>query len=364
MNKQKIFLYTSDIASYIGQNKWDYVTPFERLWKRCDKDNYNLILEKAKRNINERNLQIKILDKEVELLKDDLLNKRITKRQWQSQTDKLVDKKSIILSEITNLNERVDDIDLNQKQKLEKVLGKKNIESIESRDIETDNKRENVSKIIETLQMTDTAKKNLIKETESFINKTHGTLKEESAIEIYEKKFNIKLNTTQEFYKCSLDNLNTSQFEWYIGGKVDGLYIDEKDRSKSYIVEVKNRTKGFFSTLRDYERTQIQLYMYMLDISFSKLVEKYNNHIRITLIYRDDNYINDILSYLNTFINNFENNFLNNEEKQMEFVLCDNDLKKVFLKKLYLNDITNKINMKILEMSNDNSIDCLIDDLD
>jgi len=364
MNKQKIFLYTSDIASYIGQNKWDYVTPFERLWKRCDKDNYNLILEKTKRNINERNLQIKIVDREVELLKDDLLNKRITKRQWQSQNDKLVDKKSIILGEITNLNERVDDIDLNQKQKLEKVLGKQNIESIESRDIETNNKRENVGKIIETLQMTDTAKKNLIKETESFINKTHGTLKEESAIEIYEKKFNVKLNTNQEFYKYSLDNLDTSQFEWYIGGKVDGLYIDNNDRSKSYIVEVKNRTKGFFSTLRDYERTQIQLYMYMLDISFSKLVEKYNNNIRITLIYRDDNYINDILSYLNTFINNFENKFLNNEEKQTEFVLCDNDLKKVFLKKLYLNDITNKINTKILEMSNDNSIDCLIDDLD
>ena len=41
--------------------------------------------------------------------------------------------------------------------------------------------------------------------------------------------------------------------------------------------------------------------------------QKYNNNIRITLIYRDDNYINDILSYLNTFINNFENKFLNNE---------------------------------------------------
>ena len=52
MDKQKIFLYISEIASYIGQNKWDYVTPFERLWKRCDKDGYNLILETTKKNIN------------------------------------------------------------------------------------------------------------------------------------------------------------------------------------------------------------------------------------------------------------------------------------------------------------------------
>ena len=45
-------------------------------------------------------------------------------------------------------------------------------------------------------------------------------------------------------------------------------------------------------------------------------------------------------------------------------MLCDNDLKKVFLKKLYLNDITNRINEKILETTNSNSTDCLIDDLD
>jgi hypothetical protein len=364
MDKQKVFLYISEVASYIGQNKWDYVTPFERIWKRCDKDGYNLILETTKKNINEKHLQIKILDKEVELLNNDLLNKRITKRQWESKTNKLTDKKTTMLTEISSLNSRVDEIDLNQKQKLELVLGRENIESIESKTIETDSKRENVNKIIENMQISDVKKKTLIKETESFINKTHGTLKEESAIEMYEKKFNVKLNTSQEFYKYRLNISNTSEFEWYVGGKVDGLYIDDNDKSKSYIVEVKNRTKGFFSTLRDYENTQIQLYMYILDISFSKLVEKYNNKIRITLIYRDDDYIKDILTYLDIFINNFEKTFLNNNEKQRDFVLCDNDLKKVFLKKLYLNDITNKINMKILETTNDTNNNCLIDDLD
>ena len=259
MDKQKIFLYISEIASYIGQNKWDYVTPFERLWKRCDKDGYNLILETTKKNINEKHLQIKILDKEVELLNSDLLNKKITKRQWESRTGKLTDQKTSMLTEITSLNSRVDEIDLNQKQKLELVLGKENVETIESKNIETDNKRENVNKIIETMQISDTVKKNLIKETESFINKTHGTLKEESAIEMYEKKFNVKLNTSQEFYKYRLGMSDTSQFNWYVGGKVDGLYIDNDDKSKSYIVEVKNRTRGFFSTLRDYENTKIQL---------------------------------------------------------------------------------------------------------
>ena len=42
--KKKLFLFTSDIAAFIGQNEYDFVTPFERLWKRCDPDGYNKII--------------------------------------------------------------------------------------------------------------------------------------------------------------------------------------------------------------------------------------------------------------------------------------------------------------------------------
>lgn len=364
MNKNKNFVYISEVASYIGQNKWDYVTPFERLWKRCDGENYKMLLNKTKTEINNKSLQVKIFDKEVELLKDDLENKRITKRQWQTKTDALYEKKNECLKEISNLNTRVDEIDLNQQQKLERVLGKEKIQDLQSKQIETDDKRTDVNQIIKKMNISDIEKKSLTKETESFINKTHGTLKEESAIEIYEKRFGVKLNTSQEFYKNRLSISDNCLFDWYIGGKVDGLYIDPNDKSKSYIVEVKNRTKAFFSTLRDYEKTQIQLYMYMLDISFSKLVEKYKDKIRITLIYRDDEYIQDVLSYLDLFIDKFENNFYNQNNKKHEFILCDADLKKIFLKKLYLNDISNKINSKILDNISDAQNECLIDDLD
>lgn len=365
-DKKKIFLYISDIASYIGQNKWDYVTPFERLWKRCDSEGYKMILDKTKTEIDGKNLQVQVLEQDIKTLKSDFENKRITKKQWENKTEQLNERKNVVLTQISDLNSRVDEIDLNQQQKLEKVLGKEKIQDIQSKKIETDDKKRTVNKIIEELNIPELQRKTLKKETESFINKTHGTLKEESAIEIYEKRFGVKLDTSQEFYKHRLNISNNTLFDWYIGGKVDGLYIDENNKSKSYIVEVKNRTKAFFSTLRDYEKTQIQLYMYMLDISFSKLVEKYKDNIRITLIYRDDEYIQDILSYLDIFICNFETKFFNNEDKKYEFILNDNDLKKVFLKKLYLNDITNKINDKILQTniisSSDNN--CLIDDFD
>ena len=49
--KKSIYLYCSEIASYIGQNKWDYVTPFERLWKRCYSESYRAILERMEDNV-------------------------------------------------------------------------------------------------------------------------------------------------------------------------------------------------------------------------------------------------------------------------------------------------------------------------
>ena len=47
-DQKKVFLYPSDIAAYIGQNQYDFVTPFERLWKRCDTESYTDIINKSK----------------------------------------------------------------------------------------------------------------------------------------------------------------------------------------------------------------------------------------------------------------------------------------------------------------------------
>ena len=75
MSKQKVFLYASDIAAYIGQNKYDYITPFERLWKRCDSICYNKIINSSKNEIKEHQLKIENLEKQNDLLKNDLNNK-------------------------------------------------------------------------------------------------------------------------------------------------------------------------------------------------------------------------------------------------------------------------------------------------
>lgn len=354
--KKSIYLYCSEIASYIGQNKWDYVTPFERLWKRCDSECYRAILERMEDNVKSTQSNIEELEEKKKDMEESLRKKLITKSVYNKEKKKLdeeCDKKQMIMKK---MEENVEEIKLDQKQKLEKVMGKNIIEEIKVNDLGKNN--DVISKAIDNLDISKEKKKVLIKEAESFVNKTHGTKTEVDAITMFEKKFNIKLDTSQEFHKKYLREISKdSQYDWYICGKLDGVYIGENEK---YIVEVKNRTKAFFTTLRDYEKTQIHLYMYMLDINKAKLVEKYKEKLRITDIYENREYTEDVMKYLGVFIGAFENKFLNAFEKKCQYVESSPDDKKVLLKQLYISDIAKMIDEKI-EMEDE---DCLIDDLD
>lgn len=347
--KQKIFINISEIASYIGQNKWDYVTPFERIWKKCDKEFYNNLVEQSQQNIKNKQKEIQDIDEQKTKLESDLKSKKIKKSEYLLQCKNLENKKEEISNIIKNVETRVEDIHLTQKEKLEKVVDKKTMDNILSNNIETEEKRQILNDLLQKADLSPNKKEDYKKASESFINKTHGTLKEDDAIKMYENKYKVKLDTSQVYHKKYLDFISNSKFEWYIGGKVDGLFIDKSNPKNNYIVEVKNRTKGFFSTLRDYEKTQIQIYMWMLNIQQARLVEKNANKIRNTKIYYDEDYVNEILECLKIFIINFETDFLNNHNVKNEYILKSQDDKKKYLNKLYITPIINYVNSKILE---------------
>ena len=204
----------------------------------------------------------------------------------------------------------------------------------------------------------------MFKKTENVINTTHGTLTEDSAIAQFEKKFNVSLDTSQIYHKRQV-NFRESKYDWYIGGKVDGLYL-EPNPEKSYVVEVKNRTKGFFSSLRDYEKVQIQLYIWMMNLNQAKLVEQYNKKIKITVVYRDDDFIEDIMESLEIFTKNIEEKFLLNQQIKKDYLNKTDNQKKIFISKLYLSEITQYLNVKFERkvIEKEASEDCLLDDLD
>lgn len=358
---EKIFLYISDIASYIGQNKWDYITPFERLWKRCDKTGYTCIINNYKNEITNNSLELNNLDQELLELDENLENKKITKRQYTIAKKSIATKIEKITTNINSIQKNIDDIDLNQQQKLEKVVGKSLITKIQDSTIETFDKKSSINQVLEKTDLSKEQLNSIKKEAESFINKSHGTIKECDAIQMYETKYNVKLDTSQDFYKKQLI-IPSSQYEWYICGKMDGIYRDPELPENNYIVEIKNRTKSFFSTLRDYEKTQIQLYIWMLNYNNARLVEKHNDKLRVTSIHKDSEYISDVLEYLTIFITNFENNFLKQETEKINYIKNDTNGKQLFLKQLYLNNISKCIRDK-MDIEKDD-IDCMIDDLD
>lgn len=204
--KKKLFLFTSDIAAFIGQNEYDFVTPFERLWKRSDPDGYNTIINENKTQLLSKNLEITDLEKQKDVLKTDLDTKKITKRQYTLRSNKIDKQLTELKVKSDSLEKMIDDIDLNQEQRLKKSLGEENIRLVQSNTIETDDKRENIKNSIIKMDISDKQKQTLLKESESFINRTHGTLKEESAIVIYEKRFDVKLDTSQEFFKKRIEH--------------------------------------------------------------------------------------------------------------------------------------------------------------
>jgi hypothetical protein len=268
---RNIYINISDIPSFIGQNKWDIITPFERFWKRYDSIDFNKCINIMKEEVINGNDKI-IQSKEC-LLKE-LNNNKITQKQYNNEMEKINDNEN----QIENTKEKIDNVCLSQSQKIENKLGKNFINEINNNNLSPKDNVQHSIEIIKNLNIPENKKNDLITQTTSFISKNHGISKEDSALSLYENKFKIKLDTSQKYYCQRLEKLNLIN-KYFIGGKMDGIYIDSKNSKNNYIVEVKNRTKGFFNSLRDYEKTQIQLYLLLLNYKKAKLVERYNNEI-------------------------------------------------------------------------------------
>jgi hypothetical protein len=363
---KSVFLNISEIASFIGQNKWSVIDSFERLWKKYDPE-YKICIEEYNNKIVDKKVELIVLENEKQIIEQNLNDKKITKRQYTKLVKENETKSKNITNELDILTSKIESISLTQTEKIEKDLGKDIIETISSASKETQDKRKITNETIIKLEKEGKIKKEqkeeLLKQTESLINKTHGTLKEDSAIKIFENEYNVKLNTTQEYYKYHIKT--TNDYKWYIGGKMDGIYVDSNNSDNNYIVEIKNRTKGFFTSLREYEKTQIQLYLLLTGFKKAKLVEKYNSKIRVTDINIEQTYIDDILEYLSIFINKTIE-FWKDSNKKITYLDMNEINKKKFIHKLYLDDIIKlqKHKAEIQIIKNQAEEDCLLSDLD
>lgn len=283
-----IYINCSDISSFIGQNKWDYWTSFIKLWKRIDSNGYTECEIMSKNN--GKNIKN---DKIIEL-------KETLGEAFVNETLKTTKNKEEMIKNITTSHELIDKLDVPEQKKSELKVN-----------------------------------------VESFVNTNFGTSNEIGALELYEIKHKVKLDKSQQFSKIEIGNINN--YNVYICGKVDGiLQLDDTKQSK--IIEVKTRTRCFFKEVRDYENTQMQIYMYMHGMNTVDLVEYLPQNkikIKITTISKNEKTINKIIKKLHFFINKFTE-FINYPiEQKYDFFIMDLDDKKTFLKNLYLNELSN-----------------------
>jgi DNA polymerase III epsilon subunit-like protein len=115
-----------------------------------------------------------------------------------------------------------------------------------------------------------------------------------------------KLVEDDTFYTYDICTIEGTLYQ--IVGRIDRLQMNE-DGSRT-LVEIKNRAKGLFNRVRDYEEVQCQTYLQMLgDIKYCRLVEQFNDERRGYLIEKnDEKWKEEIVPKLQNFCELFHSN--------------------------------------------------------
>ena len=125
-----------------------------------------------------------------------------------------------------------------------------------------------------------------------------GNIKEDSNLNSIQKKKGIQIQQrNSKMYTKELHRSDT--YCLIIRGKVDGL-------ADGTIVETKNRTKYLFNELRDYERVQLEAYMFLTGLELTLLTEHYNDDSNCIQYSHDEEFwsscVTSIVAFIDTHI--------------------------------------------------------------
>ena len=201
-------------------------------------------------------------------------------------------------------------------------LGNKLSQCFKSEDVSDLNKnKESIIKSIES-KLSGDKKDEFNKSLNSLTNTNFGIKYESKGGELYEEKTNNKIIKTSKYYKTELfqipNEYNTLD-TWGIGGKIDGILLPE-----NIIIEIKNRVKNLFYKLRDYEKVQCFVYMFLLESQATDLVEvlkdKNDNSLNIIRVEFDESFWEEeIMLRLEDFISDFYN-FMEDPKRKLKLL--------------------------------------------
>lgn len=280
--KTNLNLRVSEISSIIGYNPYSDIKPIVlRLWQKADSVNYYDTILTLVDNGVIRN----------PLLRDEDIIK------YHSEKYNL------------NLNTKLDHC--------------KSADSVK----ELKDKKNKLLHMINNDKTISTTDKKEIKNSLSNLTQTnYGKKHENPALEMYCDLYKTNVVGHQKFLKKKI--AFSDSIDWYITGKVDGI------RDDNILVEVKNRVNKLFHTLKQYENSQIQIYLHMFHLNRGHLVEsiKINDKREINVIevsYQPEVW-KDIKTKLKIFIDFFYH-FATSSELQLFFLTkSDKEINKYY----------------------------------
>lgn len=160
-----------------------------------------------------------------------------------------------------------------------------------------------VKKILDTEQLSTDEQTLLKKAADGYTNKKFGTIREFNAVDVYRERMNV--DVVQKIQSRSKKILEYQGNELWIISKIDAMKMD------GTVLEIKNRMYKIFDEVREYEWLQVQTYLEVYNLENAELVEflKINEgQMQINQIARDRKYweeivLKDLNNYFKTMIN-------------------------------------------------------------
>ena len=279
MEKQ-FFICATDLTVIVGANPYrDIDEIYLKYWKKHFNDDYI----KVKSELEKSRTPIKLEETNYECVK------RLAK-------ENNLDIKKELGSCMSTQN--VDDLNKNKQRLIEKIKDK----------------------------LPQSAKKEFNSSFNSLTNTSFGVRFENKGVELYQQETGNHVDFDRRYHKKNIFEVPSDKSQgidyWLLGGKLDGIALD-RDNSK-YILEIKNRINRLFYSLKEYEKVQCYVYMYLLDIWETHLVEtlksKDDNTINIIEIQFDEDYWEMIIEKTTIFIEDFYD-FIENKQRKIKLLV-------------------------------------------
>lgn len=123
-----------------------------------------------------------------------------------------------------------------------------------------------------------------------------GNIKENNNLNIIQKKRNIIIGSrNSKMYEKVLYTDPNELYQLVLRGKMDGI-------SDDIIIETKNRTKRLFNHIPDYEKVQLECYMYLSGLYKALHIEHFNENSNEIEYNHDEEFWNECLKNIIDFI--------------------------------------------------------------